>query len=51
MSSTKRYWKDLGELHQQPEVIKGRENEFPQDLAIDQVLGRCLLQWSQHRPP
>jgi len=39
MSSTKRYWKDLGELHQQPEAIKGRENEFPQDLAIDQVLG------------
>lgn len=39
MSSTKRYWKDLGELHQQPEVIKGRENEFPQDLAIDQVMG------------
>ena len=39
MSSTKRYWKDLGELHQQPAVIKGRENEFPQDLAIDQVLG------------
>ncbi|HMC96207.1 MAG TPA: TAT-variant-translocated molybdopterin oxidoreductase, partial [Flavobacteriales bacterium] len=39
MSSTKRYWKDLGELHQAPEVIKGREHEFPQDLAIDQVLG------------
>lgn len=39
MSSTKQYWKDLGELHQQPDVIKGRENEFPQDLAIDQVLG------------
>ena len=39
MSSTKRYWKDLGELHQAPEVIKGREHEFPQDMAIDQVLG------------
>lgn len=39
MSSTKRYWKDLGELHQEPEAIKGREHEFPQDLAIDQVLG------------
>jgi molybdopterin-containing oxidoreductase family iron-sulfur binding subunit len=43
MSSTKRYWKDLGELHQQPEAIKGRENEFPQDLAIDQVLGNSSL--------
>ena len=39
MSSTKRYWKDLGDLHQDPEAIKGRENEFPQDLPIDQVLG------------
>jgi MoCo/4Fe-4S cofactor protein with predicted Tat translocation signal len=39
MSSTKRYWTDLGDLHQAPEVIKGRENEFPTDLAIDQVLG------------
>jgi MoCo/4Fe-4S cofactor protein with predicted Tat translocation signal len=38
MSSTKRYWKDLGDLHQDPETIKGRENEFPQDLSIDQVL-------------
>ncbi len=39
MSSTKRYWKDLGELHQEPEAIKGREHEFPQETAIDQVLG------------
>ena len=39
MSSTKRYWKDLGELHQEPEAIKGREHEFPQELSIDQVLG------------
>lgn len=43
MSSTKRYWKDLGELHQHPESIKGRENEFPQDLAIDQVLGDASI--------
>ncbi len=39
MSSTKRYWKDLGELHQAPEALAGREHEFPQELAIDQVLG------------
>ncbi len=39
MSSTKRYWKDLGDLHQDPEAIKGREHEFPQETAIDQVLG------------
>jgi molybdopterin-containing oxidoreductase family iron-sulfur binding subunit len=35
---------DLGDLHQAPEVIKGRENEFPTDLAIDQVLGDPKLQ-------
>ncbi len=39
MSSTKRYWKDLGDLHQEPEAIKGREHEFPQESAIEQVLG------------
>ena len=39
MSDTKRYWMDLGDLHQQPEAIKGREHEFPQALAIDQVVG------------
>ncbi|MEZ4737895.1 MAG: TAT-variant-translocated molybdopterin oxidoreductase [Flavobacteriales bacterium] len=39
MSDTKRYWMDLGDLHQQPEAIKGREHEFSQELAIDQVVG------------
>ena len=39
MSSTKRYWMDAADLRQDPEVLKGREQEFPQDLAIDQVLG------------
>jgi len=29
---------DQGDLTQDSEMIKGRENEFPQDLAIDQVL-------------
>ena len=38
MSSTKRYWMDLGDLHQVPGTI-GRESEFRQDLAIDQVMG------------
>ncbi len=41
MSSTKRYWMDLGDLHQEPGTIKGRENEFRQDLAIDQVIGEA----------
>ena len=39
MSSTKRYWMDLGDLHQDPAAIKGRDSEFRQDLAIDQVMG------------
>jgi MoCo/4Fe-4S cofactor protein with predicted Tat translocation signal len=47
MSSTKRYWKDLGELHQAPEAITGREHEFPQGLAIDQVLGDDQLTGAQ----
>jgi MoCo/4Fe-4S cofactor protein with predicted Tat translocation signal len=38
MSSTKRYWMDAGDLTQDPSVIKGRENEFPQELAIDQLM-------------
>ncbi|MCB0764523.1 MAG: TAT-variant-translocated molybdopterin oxidoreductase, partial [Flavobacteriales bacterium] len=39
MSSTKRYWMDRADLTRDPKAIKGRENEFNQDLAIDQVLG------------
>ncbi|MBL0128479.1 MAG: TAT-variant-translocated molybdopterin oxidoreductase [Flavobacteriales bacterium] len=39
MSSTKRYWMDAADLNKDPEVMKGREQEFPQELAIDQVLG------------
>ncbi|HRH39538.1 MAG TPA: TAT-variant-translocated molybdopterin oxidoreductase, partial [Flavobacteriales bacterium] len=38
MSSTKRYWMDAADLRQDPEVLGSRANEFPQDLAIDQVL-------------
>ncbi|MCB9193165.1 MAG: TAT-variant-translocated molybdopterin oxidoreductase [Flavobacteriales bacterium] len=38
MSSTKRYWKDLGELNRLPEVTKAQESEFPEPLPIDQVL-------------
>ncbi|MCC6541214.1 MAG: TAT-variant-translocated molybdopterin oxidoreductase [Flavobacteriales bacterium] len=43
MSSTKRYWKDLGELHQHPGSLEGRGNEFPKELAIDQVLGETSI--------
>ena len=35
MSSTKRYWMDAADLNKDPEVMKGREQEFPQELAID----------------
>ncbi|MCW5899610.1 MAG: TAT-variant-translocated molybdopterin oxidoreductase [Flavobacteriales bacterium] len=44
MSSTKRYWKDLGELHRDPASTEGQEHEFPQQLAIDQVLGDASFQ-------
>ncbi|MCB0787663.1 MAG: TAT-variant-translocated molybdopterin oxidoreductase, partial [Flavobacteriales bacterium] len=36
---TKRYWKDLGELHQVEEVTQGRDREFPERTAMDEVLG------------
>lgn len=39
MSSTKRIWMDAADLRQDTEAIKARESEFPQGLAIDQVLG------------
>ena len=38
MSNSKKYWQDLGGLHQVEEVVKGRENEFASDLPIEQVL-------------
>ncbi len=38
MSSTKRYWQDLGELGNTPGRADGGKEEFPQELAIDQVL-------------
>ena len=30
---------DAADLHKDPEALKSREHEFPQELAIDQVLG------------
>ena len=38
MSSTKRYWQDLGELQQAPGANKADAGEFPRELAIDKVL-------------
>ncbi len=38
MSSTKRYWNDLRELNDASGQIDGGQHEFPQELAIDQVL-------------
>jgi len=35
---------DAADLRQDPEAIKARANEFPQDLAIDQVLGDARFQ-------
>ncbi|MFL5752363.1 MAG: TAT-variant-translocated molybdopterin oxidoreductase, partial [Bacteroidia bacterium] len=39
MSTTKKYWKGLPELHESPEVLKKANNEFAEDLPIDEFLG------------
>jgi molybdopterin-containing oxidoreductase family iron-sulfur binding subunit len=49
MPSTKRYWKDLAELHQDPVATAGREHEFAQapsagPLSIDQALADPAMQ-------
>jgi MoCo/4Fe-4S cofactor protein with predicted Tat translocation signal len=39
MPSPKRYWQDLADLDQAPEVVKERANEFATPLPIDEMLG------------
>jgi MoCo/4Fe-4S cofactor protein with predicted Tat translocation signal len=38
MPSNTRYWKDLGELAQHPEVVKAGGQEFPEPLSVDAFL-------------
>lgn len=38
MSNNKTYWKGLEELHNSPEFVKNRDNEFPQEMPVDVFL-------------
>jgi molybdopterin-containing oxidoreductase family iron-sulfur binding subunit len=42
-NSTKKYWTGLEELHQTPEFIKSRDNEFKEDLPVEQFLNDSRL--------
>ena len=39
MSNTKKYWKGIEELKGTPEFISSKENEFVEDLPVDEFLG------------
>jgi molybdopterin-containing oxidoreductase family iron-sulfur binding subunit len=39
MSDTPKYWTGLEELHQTPEFIKNRNDEFPGNESVDEFLG------------
>ncbi len=39
MSTSKKYWKGLPELHESPEVLQRANNEFAEGLPLDEMLG------------
>ena len=39
MSNSKKYWKGIEELQETPEFVKLQQNEFAEDLPVDQFLG------------
>ncbi len=39
MSNSKKYWKGIEELQATPEFVKLQQNEFAEDLPVDQFLG------------
>ena len=39
MKTTKKYWKGLAQLNDDPIVEKLAQNEFVEDLPVDQFLG------------
>jgi molybdopterin-containing oxidoreductase family iron-sulfur binding subunit len=39
MNNNKTYWKGIEELEQSPSFLAKRENEFPEEIAIDEFLG------------
>lgn len=40
MSNQKVYWKGLEELHESPEFVKSRDNEFVEPLPMEEFLGK-----------
>lgn len=43
MSTTKKYWKGIEELQETPEFLKLQQNEFAEDLPVDEFLGNDSL--------
>src|ERR1700739_30600 len=39
MSTKRKYWKGLPELNESPEFLKTKNNEFAEDLPIEEALG------------
>lgn len=46
MSNNKTYWKGLEELHNTPEFVKNRDNEFPAEIPVDAFLADDKLRES-----
>lgn len=46
MATKKKYWKGLPELHQSPEFLQKSQNEFAENLPIEETLGSESLQSS-----
>src|SRR5688572_21197387 len=46
MSNNKTYWKGLEELHNTPEFVKNRDNEFPAETPVDAFLADDKLRES-----
>jgi molybdopterin-containing oxidoreductase family iron-sulfur binding subunit len=43
MSTTKKYWKGIEELQETPEFLKHQQNEFVEELPVDELLGNEKL--------
>jgi MoCo/4Fe-4S cofactor protein with predicted Tat translocation signal len=43
MSTTKKYWKGIEELQETPEFLKLQQNEFAENLPVDEFLGNESL--------
>ena len=39
MTKAKKYWKGLAELSNDPSIEKLKQNEFPEEIPVDEFLG------------